>query len=264
MTDWSNLQEDYERLGSFRAVAQAYRVAPETVSRKAKELGVLSRRRWRAQHLDPAEIRRLYDDGATVPELAERFSSSESTIYLRLWMAGAQMRAPGPSGYKWGPEQYEKRALATTRGAFQGAQRERFRRLGRETPKANSPQEQLFHKALMKARISFETQCRMLSRYYPDITLLQKPVLIEIDSWGHQLPDSAAFDARRDAAFRAAGYETVRFMNEQVDADADGCLRQVIERFSLEPEGNPAALIRSRRGAEPVLMIPVYSDDDIV
>lgn len=264
MTDWSKLQEDYERLGSFRAVAQAYHVAPETVSRKAKELGVLSRRRWRAQHLDAAEIRRLYDDGATVPELAKRFSSSESTIYLRLWMTGAQMRTPGPIGYKWGPEQYQKRADATVRGAFQGAQRERFRRLGRETPKMNSPQEQLFHAALMKARISFETQRRMLSRYYPDIMLLQRPVLIEIDSWGHQMAKAAEFDRERDAAFREAGYETVRFMNEQVEADAAGCLRQVIERFGLEQEDNPVALIRSRRGAQPVPVFPVYSDDDIV
>ena len=41
--DWSNLQQDYERLGSFKAVAAEYRVAPETVSRKAKELGVSSK-----------------------------------------------------------------------------------------------------------------------------------------------------------------------------------------------------------------------------
>ena len=54
--DWSNLQKDYERLGSFKAVAKLYGVAPETVSRKAKELGVDSARRWRMNNLDPEEL----------------------------------------------------------------------------------------------------------------------------------------------------------------------------------------------------------------
>ena len=53
----------------------------------------------------------------------------------------------------------------------------------------------------MRARISFETQRRMLNRYYPDILLMQKPVLIEIDSWGHQMVQAAEFDRKRDAAF---------------------------------------------------------------
>lgn len=261
--DWSNLQQDYDRLGSFRAVAQAYKVAPETVSRKAKELGVVSRRRWRQQHLDPAELRKLYDGGATVPDLAVQFHSSESSIYLRLWMTGTEMRTPGPNGYKWGPEQYEKRALATVRGAFQGAQRERFKRLGRETPKMNSPQEQLIHQALLRARLSFETQCRVL-RYYPDIKLAQKPILIEIDGWGHSMPKNAEIDARRDAELCAAGFEIVRITNEQAEADANECVRSVVEQFSLQPEQWPVALIRKRRGETPIPTYPIYSDGDIV
>lgn len=82
---WDNLQKDYERLGSFKAVAKLYGVAPETVSRKAKELGVSSMRRWRMTNLDPDELRELYEAGATVPELAKQFRSSQSSIYLRLW-----------------------------------------------------------------------------------------------------------------------------------------------------------------------------------
>jgi very-short-patch-repair endonuclease len=245
--DWSNLQQDYERLGSFRAVAKEYQVAPETVSRKAKALGVSSRRRWRQEHLDPAEIRRLYEDGITVPELAKRFNSSQSSIYLRLWMSGAEMRASGPSGYHWGPEQHEKRRAATERGAFQGAQRERFRRLGRETPKMNSPQEQLFHQALIRAWLSFETQSREIRRYYPDIKLHQQPVLIEIDGWAHRMPGPAEFDRKRDAALRDAGFTVVRFTNEQVEADADGCVKQLMETLGLRPEEDPVAMIRNRR-----------------
>lgn len=248
--DWANLQQDYERLGSFKAVAKEYQVAPETVSRKAKELGVNSRRRWRNEHLDPAELRKLYESGLNAAQLAERFHSSQSTIYLRLWMAGTEMRSSGPRDFTWGPEQYEARRLATERGAFQGAQRERFRRLGRETPKMNSPQEQLVHQALIRAALSFETQPRVI-RFYPDVLLHQQPVIVEIDGWAHTMPAPAEFDRKRDALLHAKGYTVVRFTNEQVEADADSCVKQLIERFGLLPEEDPVAIIRSRRGGEP-------------
>lgn len=253
--DWSNLQKDYERLGSFKAVAAEYQVAPETVSRKAKELGVKSRRRWRSENLDPAELRRLYETGMNAEQLAKQFNSSVSSIYTRLWMAGTEMRASGPRDFTWGPEQYRKRAEATARGAFQGAQRERFKRLGRETPKMNSPWEQLFQQALIRARLSFETQCRII-RFYPDITLHQQSVLVEIDGWAHTMPGPAAFDKKRDAELTAAGYTVVRFTNEQVEADPDDCVKQLIDRFGLLPEENPVAIIRTRRGEKPASGTP--------
>lgn len=261
-TDWSHLQEDYERLGSFKAVAAEYRVAPETVSRKAKELGVSSKRRWRATNLDPDELRRLYEQGATAQQLAEQFASSVSTIYQRLWMAGTDMRPSGALGYKWGPEQYAKRAAATARGSFKGAQVERFRRLGRETPKTNSPQERLIHQALIRARLSFETQSRELRRYYPDVKLHQKPVLIEIDGWGHQMPRVVEFDRQRDAALIKAGYSVIRFTNDQVEEDPDECVRIVVEVFGLLAEENPVAVIRDHRGAAPAST--AMSGEDIV
>jgi very-short-patch-repair endonuclease len=260
--DWSNLQADYERLGSFKAVAKAYGVAPETVSRAARRLGIVSLRRWRMTHLDPEELRRLYEAGATVPDLAEQFRSSQSSIYMRLWMAGTQMRRTGHDGWKWGPEQHEKRAAATARGAFQGIQRERFRRLGRMTPKMNSPQEQLFQQALIRAGLSFETQSRELGRYYPDIKLHQQPVLIEIDSWGHLMASAAEFDKKRDAELAEAGYTVVRFSNEQIEEDVDSCVTWLIDRFGLEPEDDPVAIIRNRRGRQPVS--GTKPDDDIV
>lgn len=244
--DWNNLQQDYERLGSFWAVAVEYDVAPETVSRKAKELGVRSARRSRSETLDPAELRRLYDAGETVPRLAVQFKSSVGTIYAMLHKAGTEMRTSGPRNFKWGPEQYAKREAAVDRGAYKGSQRERFRRMGSQAPKMNSPQEILFHQALIRARLSFETQSRIV-RFYPDIKLHQQPVLIEIDSWGHQMPKPAEFDKKRDAELAKVGYAVVRFTNEQVDTDVDGCVQQVVAQFDLQPEENPVAVIRDKR-----------------
>ena len=246
--DWSNLQQDYERLGSFKAIAEEYGVARETVSRKAKELGVKSQRRWRKDNLDPAELRELYESGATVAELAERFHSSMSSIYLRLWMAGTEMRSPGPEGFTWGPEQYAKRAAAVARGAYEGTLSERYRRPGvsARRPTVNSPQEVQFQQALIRARLSFETQCREL-RFYPDVKLHQQPILVEIDGWAHGLADNLSADKRRDAELTEVGFTVIRFTNEQVETDADGCVKQLIDRFGLQPEENPVALIRERR-----------------
>lgn len=245
--DWSNLQQDYERLGSFKAVAAEYRVAAATVSRKAKELGVSSRRRWRSEHLDPAELRRLYESGLNATQLSRRFNSSVSTIYTRLWMAGTEMRSSGPRDFTWGPVQYAKRAAAVERGAYEGILRERFRRPENRRPTVNSPQEILFQQALKKAMLSFETQPCELGRYWPDIKIRRQPILIEIDGWAHGLPGPRSFDERRDAQLTAAGYAVVRFTNEQVEADADGCVRQIMERFGLHPEERPEVLVRNRR-----------------
>lgn len=250
MTDWSNLQQDYERLGSFKAVAKLYGVSPETVSRNAKRLGVQSLRRWRQTHLDPQELRKLYEAGATVPDLAEKFHSSQSSIYMRLWMADTPMRRSGHDGWTWGPEQHEKRSAAVERGAFKGSQRERLSRLAK-LPKVNSPQEMAFQQALIRARLSFETQSRELNRYYPDVKLHQQPILIEVDGWTHYMTHKAEFDKRRDAELRAAGYEVVRFTTKQIEADVDDCVQQVVDRFGLLPEDDPVAIIRSRRSEQP-------------
>ncbi len=68
------------------------------------------------------------------------------------------------------------------------------------------------------------------------------------------MPGPAEFDRRRDAELAKAGYTVVRFTNEQVEADVDGCVQQLIERFGLLPEEDPVAIIRSRRGEQPVSM----------
>jgi very-short-patch-repair endonuclease len=101
-------------------------------------------------------------------------------------------------------------------------------------------------------------------RYYPDIKLSQRPIIIEVDGWGHYMLKNAEIDAHRDAELREAGYEVVRFTNEQVEADADECVRGLVARFGLEPEESPVALVRSRRGGTPIPTFPIYSDEDIV
>lgn len=242
--DWSNLQEDYERLGSFKAVAAEYGTYPETVSRAAKRLGVgnkLSRK------IDWSRLQELYNSGMTQSQLAEYYECSASLVSTEMKKQGIEVTHRGSTGYKWTESDHEKRREAVERGAYKGTKREHFRRLGKMMPKENSPSEKLLHQALIKARLSFETQSRELGRYWPDVKLHQRPILIEVDGWGHSMAPRRDHDNRRDAALTAAGYHVVRFTNEQVDTDADSCVQQLIEQFGLLPEEKPVVLIRNRR-----------------
>jgi very-short-patch-repair endonuclease len=242
--DWSNLQKDYERLGSFKAVAAEYGTYPETVSRAAKRLGIVNSL---SRDIDWSGLRELYDSGKNQAEIAEHYGCSPSLVSMAMKTLGIQARASGPAGQEWTEDQHRKRREAVARGAFQGAQRERFRRLGSRTPKENSPSERSLHHALIKAGLSFETQSRELGRYWPDVKLHQQPILIEVDGWAHGMPARKRFDENRDAALTAAGFTVVRLSNEEVDADADGCVQRIIETFGLAREESPVALIRDRR-----------------
>lgn len=245
--DWSHLQEDYERLGSFKAIAAEYGTYPETVSRAAKRLGIRTRH---SLDIDWSGLRELYDSGMTQVQIAEHYGCSMSLVSMAMANLGIKVRGDTNRGSTWTEERRDKHRAATERGAFKGNHSEHFRRLGQRTPKENSPSERLFHQALIRARLSFETQSRELGRYWPDIKLHQKPVLVEVDGWGHHMKSRREYDERRDAALARAGFTVVRFTNEQVDADADGCVKRLMASCGLEPEENPVALVRDRRSYE--------------
>lgn len=247
--DWSNLQRDYERLGSFKAIATEYGVDPSIVSRKASEMGVESVRRWRKRNFTPEKLLKLYEDGKSIEEIAEIIRGSYSTAYSMLRSAGVTFN-PGNKGWKWTEAEYEKRRAATERGAFKGAQRERFRRIGETASKVSSPHEKLLHQALIKAKLSFETQSREINRYWPDVKLHQRPILVEVDGWAHRMASKQEFDIKRDAALTAAGFTVVRFTNEQVEENADDCVAQLMREHDLQPEENPTVLIRDKRSYE--------------
>lgn len=242
--DWSNLQKDYERLGSFKAVAAEYGTYPETVSRAAKRLGIgnkLSRK------IDWSGLLALYKSGMTQSQIAEHYECSMSLVSAEMRKQGIEVVRRGSTGYKWTEEDRAKRHAAVERGAYKGTKREHFRRLGRLTPKENSPSEQILHQALIRASLSFETQSRELNRYWPDVKLLQQPVLVEADGWAHNMKTRRTHDEQRDAALTAAGFTVVRFTNDQIDTDSDGCVQQLIDRFGLVREENPTTLIRDRK-----------------
>ena len=63
--DWSNLKADYERLGSYSAVAAEYGVSKGYVAQPAKKQGINPKPEGRSLAIDWSGLPALYDSGMT-------------------------------------------------------------------------------------------------------------------------------------------------------------------------------------------------------
>lgn len=111
----------------------------------------------------------------------------------------------------------------------------------------NTPHEAMFHQALIRARLSFETQSHPAGdRYEADIELKQKPIVIEVTN-SPGAKREAPRRERKAAALEAAGYRVYWFSNHQARTDPDAAVRRVMRENGLQPEGAPTVLIRANR-----------------
>ena len=111
----------------------------------------------------------------------------------------------------------------------------------------NTPCEAMFHQALIRARLSFETQSHPAGdRYEADIELKQAPIVIEVtNSPGEKR--AALRRTRKTASLEAAGYRVYWFSNHQARTDPDAAVRRVMRENGLTPEAAPTVLIRENR-----------------
>lgn len=120
----------------------------------------------------------------------------------------------------------------------------------------NTPHEAMFHQALIRARLSFETQSHPAGdRYEADIELKQKPIVIEVTN----SPGSKREAPRRErktAVLEAAGYRVYWFSNHQARTDPDACVRRVMCENGLQREAAPTVLIRANRTGHPGALNP--------
>jgi very-short-patch-repair endonuclease/endogenous inhibitor of DNA gyrase (YacG/DUF329 family) len=115
------------------------------------------------------------------------------------------------------------------------------------TKVVNTPHESLFHQALTRARLSFETQSHPAGdRWEADIELHQAPIIIEVTNSPGQTRNADRY-RRKTEAFEAAGYRVYWFSNHQARTGPDGCVARVMTENGLTPEANPVALIRTNR-----------------
>jgi hypothetical protein len=111
----------------------------------------------------------------------------------------------------------------------------------------NTPHEALFHEALARARLSFETQSHPAGdRWEADIMLWQAPIVIEVTNSPGEKRRADRYRAKTQA-FKAAGYRVYWFSNHQARTAADACVRKVMDENALLPEDHPTALVRANR-----------------
>lgn len=244
--DWSNLKADYERLGSYSAVAAEYGVSKPYVAQQAKKQGINPKPEGRSLKIDWSGLPELYDSGMTFEQLAEHYGCSLHAIQNAIERLGVTARPRGGSKVAdWTNERRANHRAAIDRPEWRAKMRENLlvRLPQMRGPSANSPLEKLLQAALLKSGISFSTQRVLLGRYCVDILVTQKPVVIEADGAHHHLRKKQ--DAERDAALREAGYEVFRFTGSQINRDAVGCIAGVIETTGLTPDAEPVADIRT-------------------
>jgi very-short-patch-repair endonuclease/uncharacterized protein (DUF433 family) len=250
--DWSNLKADYERLGSYAAVAAEYGISKGYVAQQAKKLGINPKPEGRSLEIDWSDLPDLYASGMTYEQLRAHYGCSIHAIQGAVERLGVTPRPKGlPQGYEWTEERRKAHSVAVNRPEHRAKMRENLlaRLPSMRGPSANSPLEKLLHAALLKAGISFSTQRVLLGRFCVDILIQQAPVVIEADGSLHYL--HKAQDEERDAALGAAGYRVFRFVGAQINRDAMACIAEVCEQCSLTQDAEPVADIRTgMMGAE--------------
>jgi hypothetical protein len=236
--DWSNLKADYERLGSYAAVAAEYGVSKPYVAQQAKKQGINPRPEGRSLAIDWSGLPALYAGGMTYDQITAHYGCSVHAIQNAMKRLGVTPRPTGlPEGYEWTDERRAAHRVATSRPEFRARSRENLlKRLpSMRGPSANSP--------LEKAGLGFSTQRVLLGRYCVDILLQQALVILEADGAIHNLRKQQ--DAERDAALAEAGYRVFRFTGSQINRGADQCVAEVIGACGLTPDTDPVTDIRT-------------------
>ncbi|HTH79960.1 MAG TPA: endonuclease domain-containing protein [Ramlibacter sp.] len=85
------------------------------------------------------------------------------------------------------------------------------------------------------AGLKFRRQ-RPVGNFIADFACVELGLVIELD--GGQHVEAAAYDARREAAMRSEGFQTLRFWNHEVLNETDAVMekvRQVAESLALTP-----------------------------
>jgi very-short-patch-repair endonuclease len=105
----------------------------------------------------------------------------------------------------------------------------------------------MFHDALIRARLSFETQSHPAGdRWEADIELKQAPVIIEVTNSPGESRRADRY-RRKTKALWAAGYRVYWFSNHQAQTCPDECVAKVMADNGLQPESRPTVLVRANR-----------------
>ena len=203
--------------------------------------------------MDWSNLQADYERLGNQRAVAEEYGCAQQTVSKHMRRQGIILPTT-TTGRKfvWTDERRANHKAATNTPTFKEAHRvsllNRFDMLrGNAT---NSPLESLLHAALNRAGVSFTTQRKKLGKYVVDIEVIQKLVIIEADGLRHRLERQQALDVMRDTELAEIGYQVFRFSGTEINADADVCVRLVMDKAELTPDIDPIADIRRAGSGE--------------
>ncbi|WP_413937143.1 endonuclease domain-containing protein [Nitrospira sp. BLG_1] len=83
------------------------------------------------------------------------------------------------------------------------------------------------------------------TNYKLDVANVALKVGIEIDGLSHNLIERRAADRKKEEFMASIGWRVLRFTNEEVEKNLDGCVQKVLSIISMSPTEIPITLMDS-------------------
>lgn len=245
---FNDLREVCQRIPGTKHLATHYEVTVPEMSAELKRQGIIKfNRRDDVDWGDDLEA--AYWAAGSVPALARKLGTTEKITYKELRNRGIQLR---PRGHLKGQEKSQAWRDASAKHWDDPAWREEQRQkwldrlpVHRGNGQPSRP-EVLLRETFRAARISYTSNASLHGgRYFVDILIHQKPVVIEADGSSHYIKSARESDRLRDADLTQDGYTVVRLDYRDIDSDVSACVNDVIMRFKLQPEESPVFVDRT-------------------
>ena len=87
-----------------------------------------------------------------------------------------------------------------------------------------------------------------IGNYIADFVCFASKLIIELDGESHEFEERQRADERRDAFFAGAGFQVLRFTNDQVMTNLEGVVETIRQAASAGARGSPPSLTIPHKG----------------
>ncbi len=245
---FNDLSEVCQRIPNPRYLAIHYGVTVPEMTAELKRQGIIKFTR-RKDVTWPDDLEAAYWEAGSVPALALKLSTTGKITYTELKNRGIQLRPPGHlKGQEKSQSWREASAKHWNDPAWREEQKQRWLDMlsSHRGDGSVSRPEVLLREAFRAAQVSYVSNAPLCNdRYYVDLLIQQKPIVIEADGFSHYLKSAREKDRQRDADLDITGYAVVRLDYKNIDANVSMLVQQIMEDFELQAEESPVFIDRT-------------------
>ena len=109
--------------------------------------------------------------------------------------------------------------------------------LAKQLRQNQTPQEQKLWNIIRNHKfnnLKFKRQ-QPIWKYIVDFLCKDIKLIIEIDGGQHNTPENILTDAQRTQFLQSKGYKVIRFWNNEIDKNLEGCLNFILEELNNTP-----------------------------